>query len=1500
VTDAHPIPELTVNAGVSVSTGGIGAITANAGITDPALLQLGSASVLPFVSVRNDVVELGAWTAAPTAADRQAVVARFTAGGVALLRRPATGPDDDNLGLIMTEAVRVWLAPLALDVVLEAAAVRQRLARQFSFAATSIGELLTDAELLITTPTGFAVAPGALDTEHIGARVFALGAHITDKLKASLPSPHALAPMTVGLASADHDGRTVYGVTFGLNAPLALFTTGGVEFRLEAVDAPGLLATGARPGVDVLAVSLPSGPIDAGDARFTPWLRLNGVGLRALGTEGNKLIDLVASVDAVALHAVLEHNASDDGPTRAGARLLLANLGVPLGAAGGGNAVAAKLLSGDDGNTQGDEAKLRPAFSPALQIVRVPPADTTIRFSGGEGDGPWWLAIQRHFGPLYVDQIGLDSEELPNGDVDRVKFLLDGGVAVAGLTVEVDDLSVSVPYHAPLDFDAWRLDLAGLGVGYAGGGVTIAGGLRRRPPPPGSQASPDYAGMLVVRAAGYGLEAVGAYSELPIAGQPGKTYTSMFVFAALSATLGGPPAFFVTGIGAGGGLNRRLVVPSDINALPSFPLVAAMNPDSTFAQDPMGALEAIGSAFPPQRGTFWLAAGVRFTTFVFIESIAVLSVEVGDSVELNLLGLSRMSLPRRDLTLAQLELALRARFSSRDMVVSVQGQLTDNSWLLSESCRLTGGFALVNWLHTGQFVLTVGGYHPEFDRPSEFPLVPRVGFSWAVSRAVAIKGEAYFALTASCVMAGGRLEVSYDTSSVWASLTAILNAIVSWDPFFYDVSVFVRVSAGVDISIWTPFGRAHVSFSTSIGAGVHVWGPDLRGEAELDLDVISVTVGFGADGDTTSNDPIGWNEFHEKYLVAGDPTGETMNASVVAGLLAIDAGSTNPGDGTAASPWRVTPEFVLRSETRAASNVVNGESLGAITTQRLDLGPMKTVDVTSTHTVAVFSPGGAEVTAQLDVAPVAGPVPEAVWTVLGDNPAPAAKVRQAYLGATLTAPARIGFPEGTVKLTQVEVGPLRPLPFIDEIGDRSDFAGDVAAADRYIAAQPKDSAAILRAAADRLTRGGPLTDPFVLRTFVVDRVAPPRLAPLGEGMVDNVKPAAATAPVPPAPPSPPDPVPGPLRLHTVLRAPTAKVARGALRTTVEAAHDLLPRSAPPTLASARALAAAFGPARLDLRGAPLAESASTVTAADGGVASAIAGGANELRSGLLASRQVADQLQKFGDALGTNTGAPLLPGDVQVWERPAAEYDAAEPRPVILVKGNQLVRLVALDRAGLPLADAIGIRHKFALPRGTARLAVAGLGAADRAGRRSAGAAGWHAATTLLQVGEAAYLGPRCVLTATSPATLRGRQPVTTAVVAAATAVAGASVVTTRLPVGTRTVVVALETAGDPDEALAALVLGVDGAERAPSPPTVVVSGTRAHGLFPVTSPLGEAAITVTVAADPRWRLAAVAGTQTDAATLAPQIVERGLEEIIGTDQVSTTGSSTVSYQEGR
>ncbi len=193
----------------------------------------------------------------------------------------------------------------------------------------------------------------------------------------------------------------------------------------------------------------------------------------------------------------------------------------------------------------------------------------------------------------------------------------------------------------------------------------------------------------------------------------------------------------------------------------------------------------------------------------------------------------------------------------------------------------------------------------------------------------------------------------------------------------------------------------------------------------------------------------------------------------------------------------------MRSETRAASNVVAGHDLDSVTTQQLDLGPMKAVDVTSTHSLVVVAPDGSDVTAQVDITPIVGPVPEGIWTARSDDPSPGAKVRSAFIGATLAAPAQIGAPQGTVKLAPVQEGPLRPLPFANEIEDRQEFVTDVADADSYIAAQPTESVAILLTAAGRLTSGGS----FAVRTFASDRVAPPRLAPLGEGMVDILKPA---------------------------------------------------------------------------------------------------------------------------------------------------------------------------------------------------------------------------------------------------------------------------------------------------------------------------------------------------------------------------------------------------------
>ena len=98
-------------------------------------------------------------------------------------------------------------------------------------------------------------------------------------------------------------------------------------------------------------------------------------------------------------------------------------------------------------------------------------------------------------------------------------------------------------------------------------------------------------------------------------------------------------------------------------------------------------------------------------------------------------------------------------------------------------------------------MLTLGGYHPAFTKPPEFPDVPRLGFNWSVADAIVIKGGAYFALTSSAVMAGGRLDASASISGIRAWFLAYADLLICWDPFHYDVQIGVQVGVSVRIHV---------------------------------------------------------------------------------------------------------------------------------------------------------------------------------------------------------------------------------------------------------------------------------------------------------------------------------------------------------------------------------------------------------------------------------------------------------------------------------------------------------------------------------------------------------------------------------------------------------------------------------------------------------------------------------------------------------------------------
>jgi hypothetical protein len=257
-----------------------------------------------------------------------------------------------------------------------------------------------------------------------------------------------------------------------------------------------------------------------------------------------------------------------------------------------------------------------------------------------------------------------------------------------------------------------------------------------------------------------------------------------------------------------------------------------------------GVSQKLGEYVAPSAGDFWVAAGVRFTSYGQIDSFVLLSVSFGTRIEIALLGISKIQIPRPPApVLASAELAIRAVISPDSGLLSVEARLTENSYLLQREFKLRGGFALYTWFggeHAGDFVVSLGGYHPRFLPPAHYPRPDLVQF-YAKVGDVTLQGSCYFAFCPSAIMAGISLSLVYQSSGVRAWFVAYAHFLVQWKPLHYEVEI--AISVGVSISLDSECTRTLISLE--VGASLSLYGPPLGGEARISLAVVTVTVAFG-------------------------------------------------------------------------------------------------------------------------------------------------------------------------------------------------------------------------------------------------------------------------------------------------------------------------------------------------------------------------------------------------------------------------------------------------------------------------------------------------------------------------------------------------------------------------------------------------------------------------------------------------------------------------------
>ncbi|MGV3588904.1 MAG: DUF6603 domain-containing protein [Adhaeribacter sp.] len=443
-----------------------------------------------------------------------------------------------------------------------------------------------------------------------------------------------------------------------------------------------------------------------------------------------------------------------------------------------------------------------------------------------------WLNIDKKLGPVNINQVGFSFID------NYLALLISGSLEMAGLKITVQGLGLSFQLSKLMAGEKFDADfkLSGLGLSYIKPPLKISAIFLRVDPKPDEIIS--FYGAAQIATSGFLISGVGGYAKLK-SGNP-----SFFVYAVYKGPIGGPGFFFVTGIAAGFGYNRRLRAPN-LEEVPKYPLVELiLSGEDKSANDVMQDL-VTGNWLPSSEGDYWLAIGIEFTSFKIIDSFVLLTAQFGTKVEFSVIGLSLLKWPQTGTAIAYIELAILARFGPDSDVIAVTAMLTPNCYVLDKNCKLTGGFAFYAWVsgeHEGDFVVTLGGYHPAYKVPKHYPTVDRLGLTWKFSNVLAIHGEMYFALTPDAIMAGGRWEIKYDLSFLSASVTVWADMIMYWAPFYYqlDAGIIIRIEANIKVLF------IHIHFKIQMSCEIHIWGPPFAGEIYVDWTIFSFTIPFGS------------------------------------------------------------------------------------------------------------------------------------------------------------------------------------------------------------------------------------------------------------------------------------------------------------------------------------------------------------------------------------------------------------------------------------------------------------------------------------------------------------------------------------------------------------------------------------------------------------------------------------------------------------------------------
>lgn len=594
---------------------------------------------------------------------------------------------------------------------------------------------------------------------------------------------------------------------------------------------------------------------------------------------------------------------------------------------------------------------------------------------------PTWIDLgSRKAGPITLHGLGFRMHKGKVTVLVRAEMTF-GGLSLALLGVGVD-VTLATLMKSPKKAFAFRMQ--GLGLSFQTKAFSIAGFFEKT-----SLDKEEYAGGILFKTKAFAITGIGAYAEE-------EGYKSIFGYLSVDVSLGGPPSFFVLGLVACFGYNRQLLVPS-IEKLNEFPLIKyAIDSSDGPSQDKTKAVaefnQKLAPYIPPKRDHVFFGFGVKFSTYRVVTTVAMLTVAKGDDLEFNLLGISRLVLPpgSSGVVMVFVEIALRGSYSINKGILQIEGRLSNQSYVFSQSVKLTGGFAFYAWFKdqgtakAGDFVITVGGYHPQFKPQPHYPTVPRLGFEWKVGEYLSLSGAMYLALTPVAIMAGGAFEAIFKAGGLKVEFHFNADFLISWKPFAYDARLRISIHLSYHIDTWL----VNRTLSLNLNVKLHIWGPDFSGKALLEFRVcrmgFSIPMEFGSG--PKKPEPLSWPDFKKGFLSCelNTKSPEKNKQSKLLSMIVRSGLIEEHGEGQTKT-WVVNPKelsIAIESVIPATTIMVNGKKVGEVKPKNYCIPLVEADNVTSELTVDLEKYEDRDwkkAELSMNTKPVVKNMPRAIW-----------------------------------------------------------------------------------------------------------------------------------------------------------------------------------------------------------------------------------------------------------------------------------------------------------------------------------------------------------------------------------------------------------------------------------------------------------------------------------------------------------------------------------------